>query len=67
MKKWKKDLEGLRKEIGGGGTQERLAFSLIDAIVRLDRTSTILTGVLIVLGIVQVWLGWALLQLTKHP
>lgn len=66
MKKWMKDLEDLRKEIHGGGTQERLMFGLIDAVAMLSRTSTLLTGVLIILGVIQVWLGWTLLQLTKH-
>jgi hypothetical protein len=64
MSKWKKDLEDFRKEIHGGGTQEKLQFFLIDAIARLHRMTTALSLVLIVLAAVQVWLAWILLRLS---
>jgi len=62
MSKFRKDVEAFRKEIHGGGTQEKLSFFLIEAILKLDRTTWALNGVLIVLAAIQVWLAWDLLR-----
>lgn len=62
MTKLMKDVDAFKNEIHGGGTQEKLSFFLIEAIVSLDRATRLLNGILIGVGLIQVWLAWDLLH-----
>lgn len=62
MTKFRKDLEAFRSEIHGGGTQEKLMFFVIDAMLKVDGTTKFLNGILIGVGLIQVWLAVLLLR-----
>ena len=59
----KKERAKFRKQMeASGGTAEQMSLMLLEAIEKLDRVTRCLTIVLIVLGVVQVWLGVVLLK-----